>query len=606
MMLACCVYFALSGSGDVVNAATAISFVQVASATPQTATATVSVGYAAVQTVGDLNVVVVGWNDTTSTVQSVKDSAGNTYRLAIGPTSGTALRQSIYYAANITGGSNTVTVTFSQAAAYPDVRILEYRGVTTLDVTAGKSGSSGGANSGSVTTTSANELIFGANTVATLTRAAGSGFASRVITSPDGDIAEDKVVTTAGSSSATAPLTSSGPWVMQMATFSAVSPAAPVPTLSGLTCSSASMTGAGSDSCTVTLSGAAASGGQSVSLASNNAAVKVPATVTVPANATSVGFTATVSSVTSAQTVTLTASAGGVSKTFALKLNAAPAAALSGLTCSSASMTGAGSDSCTVTLSGAAASGGLSVGVASSNAAVTVPATVTVPANATSAGFTASVSSVTSAQAVTLTASAGGVSRTFALQLYAAAATLSISPTSVAFGNVAVKTVATQTVTLTSTGSAAVTVSAATVTGTGFTVSGATFPVNLNPGQSVTLNVQFDPTATGAAAGQLTIKSNSSNNSTVVISLSGTGTPPEVALSWDAPSSSTDPIAGYNIYRSTGGSSAYQLLNSSVDPETTYVDSTVQSGLMYNYYVESVDSTGKQSAPSNQVSVTIP
>ena len=37
--------------------------------------------------------------------------------------------------------------------------------------------------------------------------------------SPDGDLAEDKVVTTAGSNSATATLTSSGPWVMQMVTF---------------------------------------------------------------------------------------------------------------------------------------------------------------------------------------------------------------------------------------------------------------------------------------------------------------------------------------------------------------------------------------------------
>ena len=179
-------------------------------------TATVSVSYPGAQTAGDLNVVVVGWNDTTATVQSVKDSAGNTYSLAIGPTSGTALRQSIYYAANIVGGSNTVTVTFSQAAAYPDVRILEYQGVTTLDVTAGASGSSTSASSGAATTTSANELIFGANMVATTTKAAGSGFTSRIITSPDGDIAEDKVVTTAGSNSATATLTSSGPWVMQM------------------------------------------------------------------------------------------------------------------------------------------------------------------------------------------------------------------------------------------------------------------------------------------------------------------------------------------------------------------------------------------------------
>ena len=178
-------------SGSLTNgftypAAVAIGFAQVAAATPQSPTATVNAIYPGAQTAGDLNMVAVGWNDTTSTVQSVKDSAGNTYSLAIGPTSGTALQQSIYYAANIVGGTNTVTVTFSQAAAYPDVRILEYRGVTTLDVTAGASGSSAAANSGAATTTSANELIFGANMVATSTRAAGSGFTSRIITTPDG------------------------------------------------------------------------------------------------------------------------------------------------------------------------------------------------------------------------------------------------------------------------------------------------------------------------------------------------------------------------------------------------------------------------------------
>ena len=163
--------------------------------------------------------MVVGWNDTTATVQSVKDSGGNNYTLAIGPTSGTALRQSIYYLTNIVGGNNTVTVTFNQPAASPDIRILEYRGVTAVDVTAGASGNSATSSSGSAKTTSANELIFGANMVATTTRAAGSGFRSRIITAPDGDIAEDKVVTTMGSNSATATLTSSGPWVMQMVTF---------------------------------------------------------------------------------------------------------------------------------------------------------------------------------------------------------------------------------------------------------------------------------------------------------------------------------------------------------------------------------------------------
>ena len=141
------------------------------------------------------------------------DNVGNVYRWAVGPPTGTELRQSIYYAANIAGGSNIVTVTFSQAAAYPDIRILEYRGVTTLDVTAGTNGSSTSASSGAATTTSANELIFGANTVATLTKAAGSGFTSRlwIITVPDGNIAEDKAVTSSGSNSATATLTASGP-----------------------------------------------------------------------------------------------------------------------------------------------------------------------------------------------------------------------------------------------------------------------------------------------------------------------------------------------------------------------------------------------------------
>ena len=140
-------------NGFTYNAPVAIGFAQVAAATPQSPTAMVTVTYPGAQTAGDLNVVVVGWNDTTSTVQSVKDSAGNNYSLAIGPTSGTGLRQSIYYAANIVGGSNTVTVTFSQAAAFPDIRILEYRGVRTLDVTAGASGSSATANSGAATTT---------------------------------------------------------------------------------------------------------------------------------------------------------------------------------------------------------------------------------------------------------------------------------------------------------------------------------------------------------------------------------------------------------------------------------------------------------------------
>jgi len=72
-----------------------------------------------------------------------------------------------------------------------------------------------------------------------------------------------------------------------------------------------------------------------------------------------------------------------------------------------------------------------------------------------------------------LAAKAGSVSEAFALQMNAAVPTLSISATTVVFGNVDVNTAAAaQSVALTSTGASAVTISAAALTGAGFTVLG--------------------------------------------------------------------------------------------------------------------------------------
>jgi len=208
---------------------------------------------------------------------------------------------------------------------------------------------------------------------------------------------------------------------------------------------------------------------------------------------------------------------------------------------------------------------------------------------------------------VTITATVSSISHTFALVLNAATAALSIDATSISFGNVELNTPATQSLTLTSSGTSAVTVNSTAVTGTGFSVSGPAFPVTLSPGQTMTLSVQFDPKAAGSETGQLTIISNSSVNATATIALSGTGegVSHEVDLSWQAPASSPVPVAGYNVYRASSGSSAYQLLNS-VDTQTTYVDSTPQSGLSYDYVVKSADASGAESAPSNVTSVTIP
>jgi hypothetical protein len=280
---------------------------------------------------------------------------------------------------------------------------------------------------------------------------------------------------------------------------------------------------------------------------------------------------------------------------------------LSSLSCSSSSITGAASDSCTITLS-AAARRATNVTLKSNSAAVSVPATVTVPANSTSTKFTANASPVASAQSVTLTANLGGVLHSAVLELNATQRALLISPSSLVFGNTVLNTPSTLLVRLTSTGTTAVAISSATLSGTGFTMSGATFPVTLNPGLALSLDVRFDPTATGPVTGQVIVESNSVSGAKTVINLSGTGESAahQVNLSWSPPKSSTDPVAGYYIYRSLGGSSSYQQLNSSSETQTTYVDSTVQAGVTYEYLVRSVDSSGRQSSASNNVSTTVP
>jgi hypothetical protein len=137
--------------------------------------------------------------------------------------------QTIYYAKNIASAAanaNTVTVTFSGTGVpHPDLRILEYSGidpVSALDVAVGATGSSTSLNSGSATTTNANDLLVGGDVIAHNNGGAGTGYTQRVISSHD-DIVEDMTVTSTGSYSATVTQTPTGWWVMQMAAFRATS-----------------------------------------------------------------------------------------------------------------------------------------------------------------------------------------------------------------------------------------------------------------------------------------------------------------------------------------------------------------------------------------------
>ena len=188
----------------------------------------------------------------------------------------------------------------------------------------------------------------------------------------------------------------------------------------------------------------------------------------------------------------------------------------------------------------------------------------------------------------------------------AATLTLSISPTSLNFGNVTTGTSSpTQNVTITNTGNSNVAISQISLTGAGYSMTGGSAPVTLSPSQSITLVVQFSPTTVGAPSASITVVSNATG-SPATISLSGTGVAPlqhSAALTWSA---STSAVSGYNVYRSTVSGGSYTRINSSLVASASYTDSTVQSGTTYFYVTTAVDSSGMESVYSNEVPATIP
>lgn len=222
-----------------------VAYVQGNSATQWTTqSALMTLPYTAAQTAGNLNLVVVSQASPyspTATISSVTDTRGNIYVLAAGPTVRTTVgMQAIYYAKNIAAAApnaNVVTVTFASAADYPRIRIVEYSGLDTanpLDASVSNQGTPTPlppdyiiwmSSSGSVTTTNANDLLVGANSVdytSTWTSGPGTGYTSRITSDGSvGDILEDELVHAAGSYSATAPLAWEADFIMQMVAFRA-------------------------------------------------------------------------------------------------------------------------------------------------------------------------------------------------------------------------------------------------------------------------------------------------------------------------------------------------------------------------------------------------
>jgi hypothetical protein len=210
--------------------------------------------------------------------------------------------------------------------------------------------------------------------------------------------------------------------------------------------------------------------------------------------------------------------------------------------------------------------------------------------------------------AVVVTNPAPGGGASSPLNFTVASPIVSLSPTSLAFGNQAVDmTSATQTVTLSNTGNASLSISSLAVTGTNasdFDQSN-TCGSSLAAGAKCTIVVMFTPSVAGTEAASLSIADNSSS-SPQTVPLSGAGTH-DVILSWTA--SATPPaVVGYNVYRGTTSGGPYPTqLNSTPINGTTYCDETVQAGQTYYYVVTAVASNDvTQSADSVQAPATVP
>jgi hypothetical protein len=201
-------------------------FVQQNYATPQSAQTQVAVAFPGTQTAGNADIVAIGWNDVVANIIAVGDSGSNAWQIAVPTFRGNGMSQAIYYATTIAGGSNTVTVTFDRPAAYVDLRVTEYSGLSQtnmFDVGASATGNGASAESGPVTIAATNELLFGAGMTGNAFTSAGLGFTQRVLTLPDSDLVEDQVAATNGVHDATAGL-NAGTWLMQLAAFKAAPP----------------------------------------------------------------------------------------------------------------------------------------------------------------------------------------------------------------------------------------------------------------------------------------------------------------------------------------------------------------------------------------------
>ena len=202
-------------------------------------------------TAGNLIVVSVsGWPNLPATTP-VTDSRGNSYSIAGAVLVTQGAYSAIYYARNLTGGTDTVTVNTVNTGGQISMVVAEFSGVDTvspLDKTAGTVGSGTTPSSGNMTPSMAGELIIGSGTHNgnTIT-SAETGFSMIGIPTEDSNThqplaMEYLVLNDTSTTSAPFTLAAGYPWAQNGALFKPAVQQGPPETLSSIAVTPASQT----------------------------------------------------------------------------------------------------------------------------------------------------------------------------------------------------------------------------------------------------------------------------------------------------------------------------------------------------------------------------
>jgi hypothetical protein len=142
---------------------------------------------------------------------------------------------------------------------------------------------------------------------------------------------------------------------------------------------------------------------------------------------------------------------------------------------------------------------------------------------------------------------------------------LTINPSSVPFGSIAVGTVGSQNVTLTNAGNGPLNIASASASGAGFSLTGLGAQT-VNAGASVTFAAKFSPSATGSVTGNISIVSNAPG-SPASIALSGTGVQGQLSSNPSSANLGTVTVGSSNsqtISLTNGGSAAITVSQATV------------------------------------------